>query len=70
MDKNKKALLKSIGFSPEFIAKLEEYQNNVIEIPSRDFSYEQGQYIIKDSANIFLEKSIDNTNTNLIVSSK
>jgi len=68
MDKN--ALLKSIGFSQEFIEKLEKYQNNVIEIPSRDFSYEKRQYIIKDSTNIFLEKSINNTNTNLIVNSK
>lgn len=64
---SKNDLLKMVGFSQEFISRLEEYENTVIEIPAHDFSFETDQFKINDSTRLLMENICSNAETNLTV---
>jgi len=67
---DKKELLRVIGFSEEFLSKLEQYQENVIELPSRDFSTELAQCAFTDSSTLFVDHLQSHDKDNLTVKTR
>lgn len=63
----KEELLRAVGFSQEFITRLQQYESQVVEIPNIDFLPEETEYIIVDSTNILLQKTTSSAETNFIV---
>ena len=63
MEKND--LLKQIGFSDEFLKRLEDFENNVIDIKLSDSSVEKIIQSSFDSNNIIIETTLSNSDQEL-----
>jgi len=63
----KKDLLQSIGFSNEFIDKLNEFENNdSLNFEPFTFSNESFDYTVKDTSELYFEKQ-ENKDTNKLI---
>ncbi len=63
----KKDLLQSIGFSNEFIDKLNEFENNdSFNFKPFTFSNESFDYTVKDTSELYFEKQ-ENKDTNKLI---
>lgn len=65
---SKKELLKSLGFSDDFLKKIEEYDASIIEIePS--FVESKKEILVHDFNNLIIEKDASIFNNNIYISS-
>lgn len=63
----KKDLLQSIGFSNEFIDKLNEFENNdSLNFEPFTFSNESFDYTVKNTSELYFEKQ-ENKDTNKLI---
>lgn len=67
MNMNKNELLKSIGFSDEFIAKLDSYEKEQrYEVEEQSFPNDISEYVVKDTSDLYFENK-ENTDSNRLI---